>query len=1092
MLQLVLGTAGTGKTGLVLARMKARAAAGKKSVLLVPEQFSSSAESMVYAALGDSLGAHAEVYSFKSYAEKVLKTHGGVAVATLSDAARTVAVRRAMDSLGDAVQLYRRHRRGVRFCNLCAQAIEELKTAGAAPQDLVAIGEAEGADGEKLRELGLVFAAYEKVIEKSAMDPSDRLLLAARSLPAEELAGTAVFLDDFDGFTQPQYALLDAFLQAESCTVALCCDGLADAEDGLGLFSPVKRTAARLLRAARRLGVPVEKPKLLQKDLRHAGAPGLAAAVAAVGGTGAPPAPLAGEVWFTPAPTLHEECRAAACRAAALAREGVAYGDMAFICRDMQQYSAPLLSALSLAGVPVFRDESLTLEHSAVASFFLAALELAARGISTERVLRLLKTELCSLSPGDIALLENYAYTWQLKAADWRAPFEKSPAGFGAQPSPQQAQELARTEALRAGIMEKLGAFLQSVRGATAAGISRALYFLLDSFGGAACTEALAAQLAAAGDAQGAAAVYDAWNHVMQLLDEMEKLLGGDETSPGEYAELFALLLRGGEMGRVPQTQEAAIFTQADRMRLSGPRVCFVLGLSEGEFPRAAGASGLLTHTDRELLVRRGVQMPGSYENRTLLEQMYFYRALAAPRGRLYLSCTAAGDAQPCAALAPVLALGPERDELSFVQLAPTPAAALQLYSEQYGQKTPFTAALRAALEARPGLGPVLAAMDEAASPQPFHAADKKALEQLLGTQLTLSPTRVEQYYRCRFSYFLQYVLHILPRRKAELSPLESGSLVHYILEHALRRAGACFAELSREELTALADGIADEYVRQNMPAAGARFAHLIARLKRAVANLLFYLQSEQAQSSFHPVAFEQAIGGSEAGAVPPLELKTPDGKAVRVVGKIDRVDVMRRGGETYLRVVDYKTGTKKFSLEDVYCGLNTQMLFYLFTLCHAPQGQYAGARAAGVLYLLSDPAPKTAARAGAEKTPLYEVDGLVVNDPVIVRGMDKDATGVFVPFGYSKNGTPRASAKLASLEKLGNIERHITGLVLQMAQGLYSGDIAAQPLRAGGHCPCDVCDYRPVCRHEDGKDEACAAAPKDVFEPKAGEVTGP
>ena len=34
-----------------------------------------------------------------------------------------------------------------------------------------------------------------------------------------------------------------------------------------------------------------------------------------------------------------------------------------------------------------------------------------------------------------------------------------------------------------------------------------------------------------------------------------------------------------------------------------------VLGLSEGEFPRAAGASGLLTHTDRELLVRRGVQM---------------------------------------------------------------------------------------------------------------------------------------------------------------------------------------------------------------------------------------------------------------------------------------------------------------------------------------------------------------------------------------------------------------------------------------------------------------------------------------------------
>ena len=1092
MLELVLGTAGTGKTGLMLARMKARAAAGRKSMLVVPEQFSSSAESMVYAALGDRLGAYAEVYSFKSYAENVLKTYGGAAVPTLSDAARAVAVRRALDMLGDEVQLYRKHRRGVNFCDLCAQAIEELKTAGAAPQDLVAIGEAEGADGEKLRELGLVFAAYEKIIEKSAMDPSDRLLLAANSLEADVLSNTAVFLDDFDGFTQPQYTLLELFLQAESCTVTLCCDGLADAEGGLGLFSPVKRTAARLIHAAHRLDVAVAKPKLLNEDLRHAGVPGLAAACTALCGADVSQASVAGQVWVTPAATLYEECRNAACRAAALAREGMAFSDMAFICRDMQQFAPVLMQELELAGVPVFRDESLTLEHSAPASFFLAALELAAKGLSTERILRLLKTDLCGFTPQQIALLEDYAYTWQLKAADWRAPFEKDPAGFGAQMSDESKATLEQTEALRAGVVQKLGAFLQSVRQNTAAGISRALYFLLDSFGGAACAEAMAVRLAEAGDAQGAAGVYDAWNHVMQLLDEMEKLLGADDTTPGEYAELFSLLLRGAEMGRVPQTQEAAIFTQADRMRLSGPRVCFVLGLSEGDFPRAAGASGLLTHADRDLLVRRGVEMPGSYENRTLLEHMYLYRAASAPREKLYLSCVQAGEAQPCAALAPVLALGCVRDKLSGVQLAPTVAAALQLYSEQYAEKTVFSASLRAALQWVPAVRPVLAAMDAAAAPEPFRAQDQTAMQRLLGGQLTLSPTRVEQYYRCHFAYFLQYVLGVLPRRRAELSPLESGSLVHYILEHALRRAGENFAEMSREELTALAHDIADEYVRENMPAAGARFAHLIERLKNSVANLLLYLQEEQAQSSFRPVAFEQAIGGASQDAVPPMELKTPDGHIVRIVGKIDRVDVMRREGKAYLRVVDYKTGSKKFSLEDVYCGLNTQMLFYLFTLCHASQGQYAGAQPAGVLYLLSDPAPKTAARADAEAVPLYEVDGLVVNDPVVVRGMDRQASGVFVPFSYAKNGTPRASAKLASLEKLGNIERHITGLVLQMARGLYGGDIAARPLRAGGHCPCDVCDYRPVCRHEDGVDEACVSAPKNAFEPQEGEVTAP
>ena len=203
-------------------------------------------------------------------------------------------------------------------------------------------------------------------------------------------------------------------------------------------------------------------------------------------------------------------------------------------------------------------------------------------------------------------------------------------------------------------------------------------------------------------------------------------------------------------------------------------------------------------------------------------------------------------------------------------------------------------------------------------------------------------------------------------------------------------------------------------------------------------------------------MAFEQAIGGSEAGAVPPLELKTPDGKAVRVVGKIDRVDVMRRGGETYLRVVDYKTGTKKFSLEDVYCGLNTQMLFYLFTLCHAA-GAICRSRAAGVLYLLSDPAPKTAARAGAEKNAAVRGGRPCGERPVIVRGMDKDATGVFVPFGYSKTARrgPRPSwPAWKSWEISSGIS---PALCCKWRRACTAATLPRSQLRAGGHCPCDV-----------------------------------
>lgn len=1082
MLHLILGLSGTGKTGRVLALMKAQALVGKHSILIVPEQFSSSAETMVYRVLGDRLGALVDVYSFTSLAEFLLKTFGGVCIPTLTDAARAVAVRRALDTMGDEVQNYRRHRRNTGFCNLCAEAIKELKTAGAQPEDVLLIA-GKNADGEKLQELGLLFAAYEKIIEGSAMDPADRLTVAAQRMDPDFLQNTEVFIDNFDGFTAPQYRLLEKLVHAERCTVALCCDGTADKEAGLGLFSPVKMTAQRLRRIAAREGVAVAAPKVLKEDLRHKRAPGLLAAAQALA-LGEAQEASAQQVYLTPARSIYAECKAVACRIASLVRrDGLAYSDIAVICRLLDDYDAPIRYEFGLAGIPYFTDRTETLEYTGVAAFLNAALELLARGISTEPLLRLLKTDLCGYTAQQIAVLENYAYTWRLKAAEWRSPFTKNPAGFGGQMSPEDQKTLEEVEEIRASVVPRIETFLNAAKGQTAAGISRQLYFLLTSFGADEQTVNLAKSFSEVGDPVREQAVYRTWDEAMQLLGQMEQLLGDDEVTAAEYADLFLLLVRSADLGHVPETQDAVMLTTADRMRLDSPKVCFVMGVSEGKFPKLAGASGLLTHADRDLLVQAGVQMPGGYENRTLLEQMFFYRAMTAPSQQLYISYVApeGGGSPMASALAPVAALEPQADRLSLEELASTCAAALDLYGEQYRDDTAETAALAAALAEQPQAVESLSSMENAANPMPMRARDTGALEKVIGRNLRLSPTRVEQYYRCRFSYFLQYVLKIRPRKRAELSPMESGSLIHYILEQVMRRAGEGFADMPREQLLQLAQQVAEEYVKENMPEASARFAYLVERLKKSVGHLLCYLQQEQAQSSFHPVAFEQEIGDGE-GAIRPLKLKTPDGHTVQVVGQIDRVDIMRREGRQYVRVVDYKTGSKSFSLEDVYCGLNTQMLLYLFTYCRNGK-DLSDPVASGVLYLLSDPAPGSMPRAQAANLPLYQVDGLVLNDEVVLRGMDKEASGLFVPVSFLKNGTPRSSSKLAHLEKIGNIRHYVEQLVVEMAKGLYEGDIRAVPLRNTTHCPCDTCDYRAVCRHEDGRDEAYVSAPKGVFE---------
>ncbi|MEG2393521.1 MAG: PD-(D/E)XK nuclease family protein, partial [Ruthenibacterium sp.] len=848
MLQFILGVSGTGKTYRVFNEIKARAQQGKRSILLVPEQFSSSTETMAYTVLGDALSAFADVYSFTTLAEAVLKTYGGVAAQTLTDAGRVVMVRRAMDGLGDALTSYRSHRRNTGFCSLCADAIKELKTAGAKPETLLSVAQEMGADGGKLQELSLIYAAYEGLLRGVALDPADRVSVAAERMQPDFLAGKAVFVDNFDGFTAPQYALLGCLVTAEQCTVALCCDTLSENEGGYGLFSPVRHAAQRLRRLAARKNVPVAVPQMLAEDVRHVRTPVLSAVNTLLCGVEIVCADCAdGAEGFalTPAGGVYDECKTVAAQIAKLVADGAQYGDMAVICRLMDSYAAALHYELTLAGIPYFTDETTTLEHTAPAAFLRAALGLAANSLTSEGVLRLLKTGLCGFAAEEIAALENYAYTWQLHSEDWRAPFVKNPSGFGPAGSALTAEDAAVLEVaerVRAAAVPKLDAFLRAMHGTgrgaraaqsaataasapsaateptagaaanestapseptaaadqapqngrTAGEISHALYALLQAFDGAGHTAQLAETLGFGGE-KGGEAVYRTWNTMMAMLDQMNALLGEDFVTAQEYDDLLVLLLRASDIGHVPQTQNVVIVTTADRMRLQNPRYCFVLGVAEGEFPKTVGYSGLLTHTDRERLVQSGVDMPGSYENRMLLEQMFFYKALTAPSQGLYLSAVApeAGGAPLSSALTGILrTLTPHPLSLSLAEKARAPAAALDLLGAQYREDTPETAALAAALETDAAAADSLRAMERAAVPPPFAARNTAVLKALIGRSMTLSPTRIEQYYRCRFAYFLQYVLRIRPRKKAELSPLETGSLVHYILENALREAG--------------------------------------------------------------------------------------------------------------------------------------------------------------------------------------------------------------------------------------------------------------------------------------------------------------
>lgn len=1135
MLKLVRGISGSGKTTVLYERLRERAEQGLPSILLVPEQFTSSTEARLYRELGGRLSALVESYSFTSLAEHILTQEGGAAVQTLSDAGRAVLVRRAMEELQDQVHYYYRHRRSASFCQMAAETIDELKSAGLSGTRLSELAAVCGTDNEKLAELALIFQGYETLLAQTGMDPSERLTVAAQRLeealsraavPAL-LKGRAVFIDEFDTFNAPKKRFLAALLASvPEVTVALCDDDDLLIPGDVSLFSGAKRMAAELKQLARRVGVEVAPDQRLRRDLRHTQAPGLAAAAELTawencGWEEGTPAP---ELTLYAAPSREEEARAAAGGIRRLMKQGVPCGRIAVVCRDMAKYRAAVRYEFRMAGVPLFCDEPTTPEFSAPATAVRALLQLV-RGMDySENMTTLAKTGLCRLEEDEICAMENYVYTWSPNAAAWRQPFDKNPQGFG-EMDPKRTEEqetLQKAEAARKFLVEQVEPLRESGKSCTAEQLSKALYFCLDRLG---APERQAQQVEQLRRARGIPAAEESareWNVVMGLLNEMAQLLGPQGITAAEYADLFSLLLRSSDLGHIPQTLDAVMFTSAGKMLLNAPEYVFLLGLAEGEFPSAPGESGLLTHADRDALMAQNIELPDCFENRVIREQVAFYKAITAPSKGLWMSWPEGLGLTLCAALAPIVnTLHPQPPVLELADMAATPAAALDCLGGGWPLAETERASVEAALSrtnpalpaspavsgaawdiqmyARPAENAPrgeagfdgLSMLHRMAEAQPRQVTDLQAMRIVLGNRMNISPSKMEKYYSCRYSYFMRYVLGLQPRKRAELSADQSGSLMHWVLQMALDpapgpdnpcrdRMTAPFAELDDAQLAALAGLLVDEYARRFLPDDTARFRYLLTRLKKSMAGILCYLRDEQKQGSFRPTACEWEIGESSGAQV----YRLTDGREIRLIGTVDRVDEwLDEEGTRWLRVVDYKTGTKKLNLREVYCGLDCQMLLYLFSLTRDSSGRFTGAEPAGVLYLLADPAPAAAARTDADADAAYQLDGLVRDEEKVFTAMDAEQTGRYLPF-KPENGKVgvRQKKKCADSAKLDRIKTHLDGLVAGMGEALYAGSIAAEPLHIE-KMPCRYCDYGYICCHEDGVGERELNAPKDPFE---------
>ncbi|MCD7947945.1 MAG: PD-(D/E)XK nuclease family protein [Oscillospiraceae bacterium] len=1042
-------------------------------IVIVPEQYSHDTERALCRKGGSAVSQYAEVLSFSRLAGRVFAVSGGLAVETLDQGGRTLLMRLAVQSVSDQLRIFSATSRKPAFLQGMLATVDELKSYCVTPQALFAAGEESGASGEKLRDVGLIFGAYDALTARQGADPRDRLNRLAGVLPTSGWArGKEFYLDSFTDFTPQEQAVIVRLLeQAAHVTVSLTCDQAEETEDGTGIFSAARRTAAKLVRLASRAGtgyeiIPFEQPRREKVSALSHMERVLFSQDAAV---------WQGEaegLRLYEAPAPYAEVEYAAAEILRLVREeGYRFRDIAVTAGDMAEYASLVEMIFSRYEIPLFLSRMEDIMDKPVMAFLAAALSAVIGGYHYEQVITYLKTGLSGLSREDCELLENYSYKWEIRGSRWtqKAIWNMHPQGFGLPMTERDQALVTRLDTARRALIEPLERLRRS-KDRTGRGHALAFYQFLIEIDFPNRLTARAGALETRGELALSEEYLQLWEIVCGALDQAVTILADTPMELEEFAGLFTLVLSQYDVGSIPVSLDRVQAGEMPRLAHKPCRALFFLGADDGAVPRVNPVPGLLNEDDRTLLASFGMELAPGAREKLPREMTILYETCVLPSSHFSLSWSRAGgdgsERQGCFLVRQLLTLFPSL--ATDTSVAPLPRLAAPRPALELAGRIP---AVYAALAQIPQYAPQAARLNRCRETPGRGALTRPMTEALYGVRVPMSASRMDRYKACHFSYFMQYGLRAQARKSAGFQAPEYGTFIHYILEHVFRTT------LTPDR--ALVQSVVERYVSEELGGLEdetPRFRYLFRRLTKSVYAVVENVAEELAASDFTPLSFE--LGFHEKGDLPPVEIEQ-DGLTVSISGFVDRVDGWVKGDKLYLRVVDYKTGRKSFNLTDIWNGMGMQMLLYLFTL-QEKGGTIYGKEIvpAGVLYLPARDAVVAGSSAMTDAERQRKVDkelcrkGLILDDPDVLAAMEHigEDNFRFLPVRLSKTTGAISGSALVGMERMGKLRAHTERILQEIGTELAAGNIVADPFwRSKEDNACHWCDYAAACHFEDG-----------------------
>ena len=1110
-LRFYFGPSGSGKSHRIYEEIMQRAAQepGRNFLIIVPDQFTMQTQKDLVMRSDRGGILNIDVLSFGRLSHRILEEVGTKEMPVLDDTGKSLVLQKIAADLKEQLPAMGSllHKQG--YIHEVKSAISEFMQYGISTQDmdkLIASAEKRGALAMKLRDLKTLYRGFQDYIRDHFITTEETLDVLRRSLVKSKiLPDSVVIFDGFTGFTPIQNRLIQELMRV--CEETIVAVTIGEEEDPYQmdgeqkLFHLSKKTVADLVKLAAEAEVTRGEDVFVKGGPnRFTEAPALCYLEQNLFRYQYEPyTEKQCEIRMFEALSPREEVHQTALYIRKLIREeGLTYRDIAVVIGDLEGYASYVETEFGQLEIPCFLDRTRGIVLNPMIEYIKSALQLYIRDFSYDTVFHFLRSGMADISREEIDELENYvirtgARGYRTYSRLFTRKTEEMQQGSGQEDTERAEETMERLNRIRQQFADTVEILHMAPRAKAGEYVDH-LYDFLEQNQVQQKLLNYQQRFEQEGDLAKAREYAQIYRLVMDLLDQIYELLGEEEISLQEFADILEAGFGEITVGTIPQNVDRIVVGDMERTRLKQVKVLFFLGVNDGNIPKNASKGGIISDMDREFLIESGTEMAPSPRQQMYIQRLYLYLNMTKPSERLYLSYAKVNSdgkgIRPSYLIDTVRKLFPQlaveypqnRSRLEQIEGRQEGARYLAEELREYADGTlreeerqDFYLMYRA-YEADPeGRDRLTAAA--------FRRYKESGLSRIVaralyGRQLENSVSRLETYAACACRHFLQYGLSLQEREEFGFEVSDMGNVYHAVLENfagKLAESGRTWWDFDENFATQAIKEAVEGYAAtygETVLYSSARNEYAITRMSRILTRTVLTLQQHLKQGSFQPDDYELSFRFAEN--LDSIHVDLSEEEKMHLQGRIDRIDVSEDAEHVYVKVIDYKSGNKKFDLAALYYGLQLQLVVYMNAAMELESRKHPDKEivpAALLYYHIDDPTIETPVELTQEQIneeilTKLRMNGVVNSDPAVVERLDRflqDKSKV-IPVEKKKDGSFSARSGILSREELHVVSAYVDTKIRQIGREILDGKIAANPYEKGNEEACTYCAYKKVC----------------------------